>query len=154
MIAAIGTDGRRPVVWGLGATTEWAIAEARRENADWGSQGSATVEIDDDTAAAIDPAALGIAVEVGRDGRIKDATWRPALGWRDPDRALEASRTARVEPRVYDLTDGSYAAAHEDTIDDASARHHWAKLRDGRLVRVELDEPRHAWVVVDAEVRS
>jgi hypothetical protein len=31
MYAAIGTDGNRPVVWGLGATSEEAIQEAQKE---------------------------------------------------------------------------------------------------------------------------
>lgn len=29
MIAAVGTDGRRPVVWGMGATEEEALVDAR-----------------------------------------------------------------------------------------------------------------------------
>ena len=31
MFAAVGNDGTRPVVWGLGSTEEEALADARRE---------------------------------------------------------------------------------------------------------------------------
>lgn len=45
MIAAIGTDGVRPVVWGLGATADEAIADAGDQE-DVGEQTFVTVEVD------------------------------------------------------------------------------------------------------------
>lgn len=47
MIAAIGSDGCRPVVWGLGPTVDSAIADAVGQDHDgtWADDGSATCEV-------------------------------------------------------------------------------------------------------------
>lgn len=45
MIAAIGTDGTRPVVWGVGETPDAAMADAEAQDADWDSGGWDTCEI-------------------------------------------------------------------------------------------------------------
>lgn len=84
MIAAIGTDGIDPVVWGLGETEESAAADARRwcdddGSGQWDSGGSAYVEVSDALAeriraGTIHCATLGIEVSLDRDGRVTGAT--------------------------------------------------------------------------------
>lgn len=75
MIAAIGSDGTRPVVWGLGETGEAAIADADSQDSnDWRHGGWDTCEVSPTIAARIedgeiDCETLGIAVRV-RDGQI------------------------------------------------------------------------------------
>lgn len=77
MIAAIGSDGRRPVVWGIGETAAEARTDAFETEETWSSDGHAYVDIPERVAArviegSIDCVALGIAVTV-RDGRIVGA---------------------------------------------------------------------------------
>lgn len=77
--AAIGTDGTRPVVWGLGATPELARADAASRESTWSSGGDATVLIPASVARGILAGhvscdSLGIVVEV-RDGEIVDASY-------------------------------------------------------------------------------
>lgn len=84
--AAIGTDGLRPIVWGLGTTADGAREDAASEcdlacGTGWDSDGSTTVEITPAMAARIeagiiDPGLLGIAVLVDRDGKIVGAEVR------------------------------------------------------------------------------
>lgn len=79
MIAAIGSDGTRPVVWGLGETRAEAVSDAYTTEETWAGDGAAYVEIDERTAARvlegqIDCDALGIAV-TARDGKIVDAEY-------------------------------------------------------------------------------
>ena len=79
--AAIGTDGRRPVVWGLGDTAEDARCDAVIEEETWDSDGSATVRIPASVAdrirgGEVSCELLGIVVEV-RDGEIVGAEYRP-----------------------------------------------------------------------------
>ncbi len=78
MIAAIGTDGVRPVVWGLGETEAHARNEARYYDAAWASRGSAFVEVTPDIVARIkagevDCATLGIETRCDSCGRLVDA---------------------------------------------------------------------------------
>lgn len=78
--AAIGTDGTRAVVWGLGDTPKAAIADADAHDDDWRSGGWGTCEISpalaaDVRAGKIDCDGLGIAVQV-RDGQIIGAEVR------------------------------------------------------------------------------
>jgi hypothetical protein len=74
MIAAIGTDGTRPVVWGLGATVEEATAEARRWAGDIGEDLDmiGTVEVDAERAARIEAGDIDAndLVRRTRDGRV------------------------------------------------------------------------------------
>lgn len=87
MIAAIGTDGREPVVWGLGADEDAALDDAWNNcnadcgNARWDSDGSACVVVSLDLAACIEAgevscAVLGIFVRTDHDGSIVDAEVR------------------------------------------------------------------------------
>ncbi len=81
MIAAIGTDGTRPVVWGLGLTAADAIAEATEHEPTWDQHGRATCEIPADLAARIDGGTidcgtLGIWVSIDHRGRINGAAVR------------------------------------------------------------------------------
>lgn len=66
------------------------------------------------------------------------------IGYPDRDAAEEASRRVRATPGAYELEDGSWAAAHDDTI-DGSGRRHWGALRDGRLVEIERTGAGGAW---------
>lgn len=72
MIVAIGTDGRRPVVWGIGSTTAAAIDDAWQQSCgSWDDQGSATCEVTADVATRVWRGevaceSLGIVVEVRR----------------------------------------------------------------------------------------
>lgn len=81
VIAAIGTNGCSPVVWGLGDTEDAAKADADSQCEDergWQCGGHAYVEVTPGVAALIedgvvDPADLGIEVTCNRDGLIDDA---------------------------------------------------------------------------------
>lgn len=82
MIAAIGTDGTRPVVWGLGDTNGEARTDALQTEETWASGGHAYVEVPEHVSARvlegqIDCNTLGITVEV-RDGRITAAEYTGA----------------------------------------------------------------------------
>jgi len=87
VIAAIGTDGREPVVWGLGVDEAAALDDAWNNcnadcgNARWDSEGSACVAVSPDVTTRIEAgevscAALGISVRTDRDGWIVDAEVR------------------------------------------------------------------------------
>ncbi len=85
LIAAIGSDGVRPVVWGLATTDASAIAEACQQDHDgtWADDGSATCEISQEIVdqirqGVVDCAALGILVSVSY-GMITGAVMRSAL---------------------------------------------------------------------------
>jgi formylmethanofuran dehydrogenase subunit B len=81
---AIGSDGFRPVVWGLGGTKTEAVANAVQHAADecaWADEGSAFCVVPAALALRIEEGenvceALGIAVGV-KDGRIVSAEVRP-----------------------------------------------------------------------------
>lgn len=81
MIAAIGSDGTRPVVWGIGETEETAFADADTQGSyDWRTGGWATCEVPPEIVARIqtgvvDCATLGIAV-FWLDGQIIHAEVR------------------------------------------------------------------------------
>ena len=69
MIAAIGSDGTRPVVWGVGRTER----SARRDAESGGGDARCCVEVDRATVARIRRgeihcAALGILVTISRNG--------------------------------------------------------------------------------------
>lgn len=82
MIVAIGTDGTRPVVWGLGETRDEARTDALQTEETWGSGGRAYIGVPDHVAARVlegqvDCNALGITVDV-RNGRIVAAEYTGA----------------------------------------------------------------------------
>jgi hypothetical protein len=78
MIAAIGTDGTRPVVWGLGDTEATARHDARYYDVNWADGGSALAVVSQLTVTLIKQGevsceALGITVHCDRNGKIISA---------------------------------------------------------------------------------
>lgn len=154
MFTAIGTDGRDPVVWGLGQTASAAVSDAQSAANDiepaWDAQGYATVEVPPDIAERILEGAvrcneLGINVTC-RDGQVTGAEVQ--LGWSDSDEALKASRKVNTDPKAIELMDGSYAAATGTTRDHEGVEHIYAQLRDGRNVEVTRNHQLGAWKIV------
>lgn len=100
MIAAIGIDGTRPVVWGLGVTADAAIAEACEQEPTWDSQGRATCVVSADLVTQIeggivDCKTLGITVSVDQRGWIDGAEYQHAGS--DYDRSEIAERHYKPE---------------------------------------------------------
>jgi hypothetical protein len=60
------------------------------------------------------------------------------IGWATREQALKMSRSARVQPAVKELSDGSFAAVLEDTIDNDGCISSWLLLpgRSGGVVRL------------------
>lgn len=72
--AAIGTDGTRPVVWGLGWSPGLARLDAESFDKNWDSNGGFTVEVSEEIAERVIAGevscdAIGIAVKM-RDGKV------------------------------------------------------------------------------------
>ncbi len=84
MIAAIGSDGKRPVVWGLALTTNGAIADAQRFDKTWDLGGYALVSVGiltirRITEGEVDCKLLGIETTVDSEGLIVKASIKSTL---------------------------------------------------------------------------